>query len=534
MIFLSLLELMSIGVIFPILTALVDDGSITKSYDYGFLNWIMSLDKKTILTSAIVLYVLRSIIVFFGTWYQAKFSEELVLKLSNKVFGIYLKADVETVQRENTTDLIRKVTGTVNQVVNSHILQVVIISFELFTLILIGAAIFSVMSFQLFIAISLVFLILFMFSKIISNHLSRIGNTKRIYETKKMEHIHVLVGMVRELKNFSLSSFLQGDYYSACRISAKASVSLRTLSSIPRNLMELVIFVGSLTYLLILITDPNSFIEQVPIIGTLMFALLKLVPSVNKINVGWQMLKFSSSFLEELNNDLFNKKYPDVKLDYKNYSAEMEFTSLTIVGLEVKKGTAVFGPWDAHVKKGEWLAIKGETGCGKSTLMDAILGFQKIDKGHILLNGKNIVQQYSPFYNMASYVPQKVYLLNNSLKENIVLYGNSGKATTDYEYNRILKICNLSELATRSDLLKSSSLDNAGLSGGQRQRVGIARALIRVPEILFLDESTAGLDIVIQDLILSNIKENYPQITVIMITHSEHVDRFFDRKITLQ
>jgi ABC-type bacteriocin/lantibiotic exporter with double-glycine peptidase domain len=76
-------------------------------------------------------------------------------------------------------------------------------------------------------------------------------------------------------------------------------------------------------------------------------------------------------------------------------------------------------------------------------------------------------------------------------------------------------------------------LDNSGLSGGQRQRVGIARALIRDPKILFLDESTAGLDVSVQDLVMSNIKEKYPGMTVIMITHSEHIDKFFDRKIIL-
>jgi len=140
---------------------------------------------------------------------------------------------------------------------------------------------------------------------------------------------------------------------------------------------------------------------------------------------------------------------------------------------------------------------------------------------------------YSSFYSIAAYVPQKVHLLNKSLKNNILLYGNNNSVITEEGYKSVLEICDISELITRSDLLKSSSLDNSGLSGGQRQRVGIARALIREPEILFLDEATAGLDVSIQDLVLSNIKEKYPNMTVLMITHSEHVDRFFDKNITL-
>ena len=90
----------------------------------------------------------------------------------------------------------------------------------------------------------------------------------------------------------------QLDKMSGSKISARSSVIQATLSSIPRNLLELVIFAGGLSYLLILTTDTNAFITQVPIIGTIMFALLKFVPSINKINVGWQNYKFSSSFVK--------------------------------------------------------------------------------------------------------------------------------------------------------------------------------------------------------------------------------------------
>ena len=533
---LSLLELISIGVIFPLLTALVDDGSITRSFDYEILNWIMSLDKKTILISGIFLYLIRSIVMLLGVWYQATFSEELTLRLSNKVFGIYLDSYIGFIEGQNTTDIIRKATGTVNQVVNSHILQIIIISFEFFTLMVIGVVVFSAINLELFLAICLVFLTLFFFSKMIGTYLGEIGNTKRIFETQKMEHIHELMGMARELKNFKMGPFLQGNFYAAGKRSAKASVSLRTLSSIPRNLLELVIFAGSLTYLLILTTDTDSFVEKVPVIGTLMFALMRLVPSVNKINVGWQMLKFSSTFREELNNELFVEKKPDLESDFRtdNYGRDFEFESLTVVDLTVKRGDSSFGPWNISVKKGEWLAIKGETGCGKSTLMDSILGFQKVDGGAIFLNEENVRDCHYVLYNIAAYVPQKVHLLNKSLKENILLFGNRAEEVTDVQYNNVLKICHLSELGIRGDLLRSSSLDNSGLSGGQRQRVGIARALIRRPKILFLDESTAGLDPRIQDFVLTNIKKNFPQITVVMITHSDHIDKFFDRKITLQ
>ena len=531
LILLSLVEILSIGVMFPILSTLVNDGSVVNSYDYEFLRWLMSLDKQTILVSAIILYAVRSFVLLAVTWYQAKFSQELIIKLSNKVFGNYVGSDVEYVESQKTSDIIRKVTGTVSQVVNSHILQIIIVSFEFVTLIILGGLIFSIMNLQLFFIILLVLIALLIFSKYISGKLAEIGSQKRISEGKKIEHVHELMGMFKEIINFKIGSFLEGDFYAASKISARSSVIQATLSSIPRNLLELIIFTGALSYLLILTTDTNSFIEKVPIIGTIMFTLLKIVPSINKVNVGWQNYKFSSSFVKELDGEVFNKNSGKVRSDNTDIRRCISFLDLSVVALTARKGDSVFGPWNLHVKKGEWLSIKGETGCGKSTLMDTLMGFHTVNSGSILLNGKDIRMIYSSFYSIAGYVPQKVHLLNKSLKDNILLYSNS--IITQEKYKLILEICNISELSSRKDLLKSSSLDNSGLSGGQRQRVGIARALIREPEILFLDEATAGLDVSIQDLVLSNIKEKYPNMTVIMITHSEHVDRFFDKNISL-
>jgi ABC-type multidrug transport system fused ATPase/permease subunit len=522
---------MSIGVIFPILTALMDDGSIVHSYDYEFFQWIMSLDKQTILVSGIILYAVRSCILLVGTWYQAKFSQEIIIRLSKKVFGNYVNSDVEYIEGQKTSDIIRKVTGTISQVVNSHILQIIIVFFEFITLAILGVLIFAVMSLQLFVAILLVLLTLLIFSKYISSKLSKLGSQKRIFEGRKIEYVHELMGMFKEIINFKIGFFLERDFYLASKTSARSSIIQATLSSIPRNLLELIIFTGSLSYLLVLTNEGDSFIAQVPMIGTIMFALLKLVPSVNKINVGWQNYQFSSSFVKELDNELFKNGGVDNRINDTTH--QISFLELSVVDLKAKKGDSVFGPWNLSVKKGEWLSIKGETGCGKSTLMDTIMGFHTINSGSVLLNGKDIRKMYGSFYNIAGYVPQKVHLLNKSLKDNVQLYGNNNEVVTEEKYKYVLEICNILELSTRSDLLKSSSLDNSGLSGGQRQRVGIARALIRDPKILFLDESTAGLDVSVQDLVLSNIKEKYPSMTVIMITHSEHIDKFFDRKIIL-
>jgi ATP-binding cassette, subfamily B, bacterial PglK len=525
----SIIELLSVGIIFPILSMLMEERKF-GTWDFQLIEWIFSLDKSIILISAIALYFIRALLSIICTWYQAKFSQEAIKSLSQKVFNNYVKSDLSYIEAQKTSDIIRRVTGTTSQVVNSYIIQITIVIFEIITLFFIVALVFSLIGLDLFLVIVGVLLSLAIFTKFIGKLLAKLGNNKRVTEGNKIEYVHELTGMFREVIYLKISDYIMKDFNFAATKSAQASVIQTTLSVIPRNVLELIIFCGSLGFLLILSSKGADLISYIPTTGTVMFAMLRMVPSVNKINLGIQSYYFSKSFVEELDseinsNSLIQSKFADRSKERINFS------NITVNNICVNKGENLLGPWSLSINKGEWISLEGPTGSGKSSLLDAIMGYIEVESGEILLNEMPILSQYSSLYDIAGFVPQRVHLNNRSLKDNIKMYSEN---ISDEDYKKVIEICCLQDIYKRKDLINSSRIDTIALSGGQRQRVGIARALVRKPEIIFLDESTVGLDEEVQQKVLLNIRNAYPDITALLITHSTQISKFCDKRIVIQ
>ncbi len=526
----SVMELLSIGIIFPLLSSFVETGS--DVFPFIEVSGNLNFEPKEIIWLAILLFITRAFILIIGSWYQSKFSQGLIIKLSSFVFLKIITAPVWDIESQKTSDLIRKATGTISQVVNSHIIQIINIFFEFFTLFLIVCLVFTIITVEAFISSVSILVGLIIFSKMIGGTLARRGDEKRVYETSKVEYVQDIVGLSRTIKNFNLSEWFRDAFLIASRYSAEASIFQFTLSSVPRVVMEMVIFVGGMLYLL-LVVDLDQFATEIPLLGTLMFALLRLIPSVNKINVGWQSYRFSFSFVSELRECVFGDVFGNgIETKRNSVSRNFVFESLTCEDLKVCRDEQVFGPYNFEISRGDWLLITGPTGCGKSTLVDSLLGFCPIQSGEFKINGVPLNETLSSFYQISAYVPQKVYLLSRSLRDNIFLNDDRGMID-DQRLSQVLALCDISNLGDREDLSRVSALDNSGISGGQRQRVGIARALIRDPQVLVLDESTAGLDNKIQEIILSNIKKEYPDITVIMISHTTQIAHFFNKQLRL-
>ncbi|MEC7832947.1 MAG: ABC transporter ATP-binding protein, partial [Pseudomonadota bacterium] len=203
------------------------------------------------------------------------------------------------------------------------------------------------------------------------------------------------------------------------------------------------------------------------------------------------------------NNLSFNKniRFDDVTFGYEKNKTIIKNISFTI-------------------NKGDFIGVVGSTGAGKTTIVDLLLGLYVPTQGSIYIDENRINHINFNLKSLVGYVSQNISLVNDTIAKNIAFGINDNEI--DYELiNEVIKKSQLADLVNKLDEGVMTSIGDKGvkLSGGQRQRIGIARALYFNPKVLVLDEATNELDIHTEEMIFNNIKEENPDITILMITH---------------
>jgi ABC-type multidrug transport system fused ATPase/permease subunit len=210
------------------------------------------------------------------------------------------------------------------------------------------------------------------------------------------------------------------------------------------------------------------------------------------------------------------------KIDFKNISFKYENSNIYLknINFTIKKNT-IFG-------------IKGKSGSGKSTCLNLITGFLNPTKGAVLVDGKSIRKNVNNWQKIIAYIPQRVFLIDGTLKENICF----GIKENSIDYVKLEKALNYSQIKDFIDpnqggLNKLLGERGKKISAGQIQRIGLARALYKSPQILILDESTSALDKKTENKILQDVSKLKNIMTIIIVSHSEEVLSFCDSTYNL-
>jgi ATP-binding cassette, subfamily B, bacterial PglK len=172
------------------------------------------------------------------------------------------------------------------------------------------------------------------------------------------------------------------------------------------------------------------------------------------------------------------------------------------------------------IAKGQSIAFVGVSGSGKTTLIDVLLGLLTPSQGEILVDGKNILTNLASWQQQIGYIPQSIYLSDDTIRNNIAF----GLATNEIKEEQVwvaIKAAQLEELVQSLPEQLDTLVGECGirLSGGQRQRIGIARALYHNPEVIIMDEATAALDNTTEREFMQALEAMSGHKTMIMIAH---------------
>lgn len=332
---------------------------------------------------------------------------------------------------------------------------------------------------------------------------------------------------VKETKVMQKEAFFTEEFSKAFNEFTVIQKQFLFINRFPKCIIEMVCVGGILlliTFKMIFNTDPSSII---PALGVLALAAMRLMPCMNQITGLFNEIKFKMPFFNEVYDDFIaikNEKKEDEinsqtgKKERIPFNKEISVTNLTFGYPDTNKN--VFENVSFTIPKGKFVGVVGPSGAGKTTFVDILLGLLQPSGGSINVDGKNIFENIQGWLDNVSYVPQSIYLIDGTIRENIA-FGILPEDIDDKRIEKVLKMAELYDFVQSLELKENTPCGDKGakLSGGQKQRIGIARALYQNPSVLILDEATSALDTETEKQITETINKLKGEITIIAIAH---------------
>lgn len=249
-------------------------------------------------------------------------------------------------------------------------------------------------------------------------------------------------------------------------------------------------------------------------------SMVRLMPSMSRIQYSLTTIRHAQGIFEPLSKELcfFEREDKTPKREHLPFNIKMNIESLNFRYNEASP--YIFKNFSLDIPRNSSIAFVGPTGCGKTTLVDIILGLLKPDSGKIYIDGIDIEENLPAWQTRIGYVPQFIFLLDDSIRANVAF----GVPTDKIDDSRVRECLQIAQIL---DFIESlpKGIDNLigengiRLSGGQRQRLGIARALYHRPEILVLDEATSALDNDTEKAFVDALKALHGKLTIIIVAH---------------
>lgn len=527
MIFGMFFEMVSVGAIIPAFSMISDPNfllnyPIASSYVSFFGDGEIAVVSAAAFTIA-SLYLIKSIYLSFLAWYQTKFVFEFQAKISKRLFTLYLLKDYSFHIKNNSSNLIRNVANETTQLSNGAVLTGLNVLLEI--LVVVGLGIFLLLVEPLGALLTIICLsftgMLFFFTS--KKFIYSWGLVRQDSDGKRIQNIQQGLGGIKPIKLLRQEASFIEQYEKSNNLFANAARKQSFLLNIPRLLIELIAIFTLLILVIVLMLNGETLSSLLPTLGLFAAAAFRLMPSVNRILGNYQTLQYSIPVIDLISKELIKDK------DLKN-SEKKEVKSLDVFGELILKD--VFFKYDDNdidyalkkinirINNGSMIGFIGESGSGKSTLVDNILGLLKPQKGSITIGDHDIFTNINKWQKNIGYVPQNIYLIDDTLRKNIAFGVAEDKIKDDLVINAI-KLANLTDFIESIEEGLDMMVGERGvkLSGGQLQRIGIARALYNNPSILILDEATSALDTDTESHVMKSITEMKGKRTIIIIAH---------------
>jgi ATP-binding cassette, subfamily B, bacterial PglK len=542
----STLEALGIGLVGPFISLATRPQQIEQNQ---WLNWFYQQSHLNSQNQFLLLLGLIVIIVFYIKSFLSFNAQKSVFEfgysqqgeLASRLMQSYLAAPYTFHLGKNSAALIQNIlnetdrfssgvmmpllTSISNGVVVLALMLMLIITDPLAVVIILGIMAVSLLLFNL-----------------LKDRLIIWGKEASESRTEMIRTINHGLGSFKETRTIGCESYFEKQMEEQTkRYSVSTSLAL-SFGNLPRFTIEAVLISFLIGFTFLSITTNRQNADNITsVLGIFALASIRLLPAIGNLVSSIGGIRYHAYSVERLYFDL--KELENFQLESKlAISAAVPESSILAfndaIALESVSYRYPNAPNQSleaisiDIQKGQSIGLIGKSGAGKTTLVDVILGLLEPQQGDIKVDGVSIYKNLRSWQNLVGYVPQSIFLMDDTLANNIA-FGIPHELVDRQKLYQAVEAAQLSELVEHLSDGLNTVLGERGvlLSGGQRQRVGIARALYHQREILVFDEATAALDNETESLVTDAIKSLTRLKTTIVIAHRlstiEHCDRIY-------
>lgn len=531
----AVLNTLSVYAITPVVSAMTDRDSFLSNNIIVIMSKAVGTKDFTklflILCFMIMaLYIFKEIIAIFQLWYSNKLAFKIGRETSETVLNSYMKREYDFFLDYGTSKIIRDVTGDTTSV-NNMLTCLSNLATEAFTVVMIVSYIIisDIQMAMIIVVLSAICILLvykFFKQMVVDN-----GNKFRIYSAEKQKTLLESVEGIKEVQVMKKQQYFLDRFHKDIINVQKPQLIQAIATSAPTYVIEGVFIAGIMAYIGVRAMYDTSFFETLPVLASFLVGAIRLLPSIGRISNNMNNITFFLNALDSVYNNFRkikesegNEATAETISDKKNSNSFISFHgNLSLQGINWKYENAtedVLHDLNLIIEKGQSVGIIGHSGSGKSTLADIILGLHIPQSGSVCIDDVDISDIPYEYSRVIGYVPQSVYLVDGSIRENVA-FGVDASDIDDDKVWEVIKKAQLYDFVCESEHGLDTIVGERGVkfSGGQRQRLAVARALYRDPQILILDEATSALDNETEALLMSEIEGLYGQLTMIIIAH---------------
>ncbi len=526
----SLVDLLGIGLIGGYIAIIIDPLFISKAQEIlpiiTFLNNFNH--EETILYIGYVLFVtflVKFCLVIFinhRIFYFAYFEQAKIQKV---MINGFLHQDYETFILSKSAESLASI-STYSSVYK----DILVSSLQVLSSILVIIAAFIMLAVVSIKTVALLLLIIFIifyaYNFAFARRLDATGRAFAKGSANLLKGTQEAAEGIKEIKTLGKENFFIDSVSNSVEVIAKGGVRLNIFTLLPRNMIEV-----ALIGFIVLIITVNVLLNEdltaaLSILSVFAAAMIRITPLISQLQSSANSIVFGRESIILLAK-IMKDKGIDINLDLETLKKKASSKSKDIFSQLKLENISYTYPNSSkpsiidvnlEINQGDFIGLIGPSGAGKTTLVDIILGFLKPSKGILKFNSDDAHNDISGWLSHCAYLPQDIFLINGTLKENITL---SREDIEDKELEEALKLSRLTPILEDLDNGLNTDIGDKGvrLSGGQKQRVSIARAIFNKRDVLLLDESTSALDSETEAAVINELMTLRNEKTIISIAH---------------